>query len=133
LRFEIELYNDSEDSDVLFGGDGLDFRDTPIDSGTVEGWGWHGGICTGHRLVGLHILWSGPFGADFDFFVQEQTKSICIEQIEHHIESFFTGIFRLSIAKLIRRNFGFTEGYWDADSCIFYRFSGPGQQGHQKG
>src|SRR5690606_37825248 len=95
--------------------------------------GWCPGVRRGHPLGLPGLLWGRSFGPGLDFYVQKQTKSICVEQVEHHIECFFTGIFRLSIAKLIRRDLGPAEGYWDVDSCIFYRFTGPGQQGHQKG
>ena len=40
-------------------------------------------------------------------FMFKTDKSICIEQIEYDIESFFTRIFRLSITKLIRRKHHF--------------------------
>ena len=65
--------------------------------------------CNGEpgNLDSYHLLCGCIAGLDCYFHVQEQEKSICTQQVEPHIEPFFTRIFRLPVPKFIWRNRGF--------------------------
>ena len=94
-----------------------------------------GGVVFAKNEIAVSLAFYGSaLLAAFAIFRYKDRKSqFVLNRLNMLIESFFTRIFRLPITKSIRRDPGLGEGYWDADSCSFYRFSGPGQQGYQEG
>ena len=107
MPLEIKICNDSTNPDVIFAHSRPCFGHTAVLFEFMGGSWRKRGVCPGRSAGEPCFLHSDRFGRCVDCDVQEKTKSICGKQIEYDIEPFFTRIFRLSIAKLIRRNCGF--------------------------